>query len=194
MGEGRVQISLYAPGALRAEVDVFDCGRISLQKDQKQPGYWCGVMEDVEPGFHYVTFSVNGTKVLNTQAPVGYGCFQSINYLDVPDLVFDYHELRNVPHGQIHMDYYTSSQTGRIKLCYVYTPPGYDALDGKKYPVLYLQHGGGENEIGWLRQGKIANIADNLACGRPDGEDDYCHEHRLCFPGGRHEPSCGGIF
>ncbi len=162
MGEGRVQISLYAPGALRAEVDVFDCGRISLQKDQKQPGYWCGVMEDVEPGFHYVTFSVNGTKVLNTQAPVGYGCFQSINYLDVPDLVFDYHELRNVPHGQIHMDYYTSSQTGRIKLCYVYTPPGYDALDGKKYPVLYLQHGGGENEIGWLRQGKIANIADNL--------------------------------
>lgn len=162
MGEGRVKISLYAPGAKRAEVDVFDCGRIALQKDPQQPEYWCGVMEDVEPGFHYVTFSVNGTRVLNPQAPVGYGCFQALNYLDMPDPEFCLHELRNVPHGHVHINYYTSSQTGREKLCYVYTPPGYDRFGDKKYPVLYLQHGGGENEIGWLRQGKIANIADNL--------------------------------
>lgn len=159
--ERSVKISLYAPSAKKVEADVFDCGRIALQEDVKQ-GCWSGVLEDVEPGFHYVTFSVNGTKVLNTQAPVGYGCFQTINYLDVPDPSFGYHELRNVPHGQVHMDYYTSSQTGRIKLCYVYTPPGYDIFDGQRYPVLYLQHGGGENEIGWLRQGKIANIADSL--------------------------------
>lgn len=167
MADGSVKISLYAPDANQVEVDVFDCGRMSLQQDPQHQGYWCGVMEDVEPGFHYVTFDVNGTRVLNVQAPVGYGCFQAINYLDMPDPEFTYHELQNVPHGQVHMDYYTSSQTGRAKLCYVYTPPGYDACGGRRYPVLYLQHGGGENEIGWFRQGKIANIADNLiAAGR----------------------------
>ncbi len=162
LGEGCVKISMYAPGAVRVEADVFDCGRITLQKDLQRQGYWCGVMEDVEPGFHYVTFSVNGTRVLHVQAPVGYGCFQAINYLDVPDPALAYHELRDVPHGLVHMNYYLSSQSHRQKLCYVYTPPGYDALGSKRYPVLYLQHGGGENEIGWFRQGKIANIADNL--------------------------------
>ena len=162
IGEQKVEISMYAPEAERVEVDVFDCGKLALQKDETQEGYWVGTMENLEPGFHYVTFEVNGTRVLHEQAPVGYGCFQTMNYLEVPEPEFKYHELKNVPHGQIHMNYYTSTQTGREKLCYVYTPAGYDPTGEKRYPVLYLQHGGGENEIGWLRQGKIANIADGL--------------------------------
>ncbi|MGN0143320.1 MAG: alpha/beta hydrolase-fold protein [Roseburia sp.] len=157
-----VEISMYAPEAKKVEVDVFDCGKIKLQKEKEQEGFWSGKMENLEPGFHYVTFEVNGTRVLHEQAPVGYGCFQTINYLEVPEPEFHFHELKNVPHGQIHMNYYTSSQTGREKLCYVYTPAGYDPAGETRYPVLYLQHGGGENELGWLRQGKIANIADNL--------------------------------
>ena len=132
------------------------------QKDAEYQGYWSGILEDVEPGFHYTSFEVNGTEVLNVQAPTGYGCFQTINYLEVAEPEFRYHELRDVPHGQVHMNYYTSAQTDRTKLCYVYTPAGYDPFGEKRYPVLYLQHGGGENEIGWLRQGKIANIAANL--------------------------------
>ena len=60
------------------------------------------------------------------------------------------------------MQYYKSERTGRWKLCYVYTPPKYDENPEKRYPVLYLQHGGGEDEMGWLWQGKIAHIADNL--------------------------------
>lgn len=161
-GEQSVEISLYAPGAETVEVDVFDCGKISLKKDAKQEGYWVGEVKEVEPGFHYVAFEVNGTRVINEQAPIGYGCFQTINYLEVPEREFHFHELKNVPHGQIHMNYYKSTQTKREKLCYVYTPADYNPAGGKRYPVLYLQHGGGENEIGWLHQGKIANIADGL--------------------------------
>lgn len=157
-----VEISMYAPEAETVEVDIFDCGKQKLQKDSLNPGFWTGTMEGLEPGFHYVTFDVNGTRVLHEQAPVGYGCFQTMNYIEVPEPEFHFHELKNVPHGQIHMNYYTSSQTEREKLCYVYTPAGYNPVGEKRYPVLYLQHGGGENEIGWLRQGKIANIADGL--------------------------------
>lgn len=161
--DGRnVKIYMYAPDAEKVEADVFDCGRIALQKDAEYQGYWSGILEDVEPGFHYTSFEVNGTEVLNAQAPTGYGCFRTINYLEVAEPEFRYHELRDVLHGQVHMNYYTSAQTDRTKLCYVYTPAGYDPFGEKRYPVLYLQHGGGENEIGWLRQGKIANIADNL--------------------------------
>lgn len=160
--EQSVEIFLHAPEAEKVEADVFDCGKMELQRNPEKEGCWSGKIRNPEPGFHYVTFEVNGTRVINEQAPIGYGCFQAINYLEVPEPEFHFHELKNVPHGQLHMNYYTSSQTGREKLCYVYTPAGYNPVGEKRYPVLYLQHGGGENEIGWVRQGKIANIADGL--------------------------------
>ena len=161
LDEHSVEFNLYAPGADKVEVDVFDCGKLELRRSVQHEGYWTGILGNLEKGFHYVTFDVNGTRVVNPDAPVGYGCFQTINYIEVPEKDFEYPLLRDIPHGHVRMDYYTSSQTGRQKLCYVYTPPGYETGD-KSYPVLYLQHGGGENEIGWLRQGKIANMADYL--------------------------------
>ena len=156
-----VEINIYAPGAKQVMVDVFDCGKAELKASDTLPGYWTGTMENLEAGFHYVRFEVNGTRVVNPDAPIGYGCFQAINYLEVPEKEFTYPLLRDIPHGHVQMNYYTSGQTGREKLCYVYTPAGYDKSE-KNYPVLYLQHGGGENETGWLRNGKIANIADYL--------------------------------
>lgn len=164
LDEYSVEFNLYAPGADKVEVDVFDCGKLELRRSVQHEGYWTGILGNLEKGFHYVTFDVNGTRVVNPDAPVGYGCFQTINYIEVPEKDFEYPLLRDIPHGHVRMDYYTSSQTGRQKLCYVYTPPGYETGD-KSYPVLYLQHGGGENEIGWLRQGKIANMADELIAG-----------------------------
>lgn len=157
-----VEVNLYAPGAEKVEADIFDCGKIALQPSETEPGYWTGILENVEGGFHYVSFTVDGLKVVNPDAPIGYGCFQAINYIEVPEEEFTYPLLRNIPHGHVRMDYYTSGQTQREKVCYVYTPPGYDKQEEKTYPVLYLQHGGGENEIGWFRQGKIENIADAL--------------------------------
>ena len=161
-GEGEAAFALYAPEAKKVEVDVFDCGKVLLTPSSEWEGYWMGSLKNIEGGFHYVTFTVNDTKVVNPEAPVGYGCFQAINYIEMPEKNFHLHELDQVPHGKIHLNYYPSSQTGRMKLCYVYTPYGYEEKMDKDYPVLYLQHGGGENEIGWVRQGKIANIADHL--------------------------------
>lgn len=157
-----VEVNIFAPGAHSVRVEIVDCGKLTLEKSDKEPGYWTGIFEYIEGGFHYVIFEINGTRVVNQDAPIGYGCFQAINYIEVPEKQFNYHILRDIPHGNVQMSYYKSGQTGRQKLCYVYTPPGYEEEEDTRYPVLYLQHGDGENEIGWFRQGKIANIADYL--------------------------------
>ncbi|HEX3075598.1 MAG TPA: alpha/beta hydrolase-fold protein [Lachnospiraceae bacterium] len=162
LSQGKVQFWFFAPKAERVEVNVFGMDPFSLEPAQDEEGYWTGTLSDVIPGMHYHYYYVNGIQVVNPIAPLGYGCFQAINYFEMPEPDFPEYLLSNGDHGTIHMNYYRSTQTGRDKLCYVYTPPEYDECKEKCYPVLYLQHGGGENEIGWIWQGKIANIADNL--------------------------------
>ena len=86
-----------------------------------------------------------------------------MNYFEIPDEQDgEFWLMQQVPHGTIHMEFYPCRMTGRVRCCYVYTPPAYGQDTGKRYPVLYLQHGGGENETGWLWQGKINYICDNL--------------------------------
>lgn len=163
--QGTVEFNFHAPEAKSVEVQVFGMERLVLQKAEGhdvENGCWTGILENVEPGFHYHEYYLNGIPVLNPRAPVGYGCFKPINFFEMPEPEFDTYLLKEVPHGSIRMNYYLSSQTGRRKLCYVYAPPGYDQKQNKRYPVLYLQHGGGENEIGWIWQGKICHIMDNL--------------------------------
>lgn len=164
-GEGEARFNFPAPEAETVEVDILGMGRFQMVKaDGKngEKGWFTINVSEITPGFHYHEYYVNGTRVLNPGAPVGYGCFRAVNYLEMPEKGFEEYRLRQVPHGAVHMNYYPSGQTGRMKLCYVYTPPGYDQDPDKQYPVLYLQHGGGENEIGWIWQGKLANMADNL--------------------------------
>lgn len=165
VGQGCARFRLQALGARTVEVDILGMGRFPLDKlpgEDGKKGCFEGVVSEIEPGFHYHSYYINGTQVVNNNAPVGYGCFQTINYFEMPEPDFEEYRLRQVPHGAIHLNYYKSGQTGRTKLCYVYTPPAYDKNQEMRYPVLYLQHGGGENEVGWVWQGKIANIADNL--------------------------------
>ncbi len=126
-------------------------------------GYWQRVAPGISGGFHYCDFFVDGVRTINTLAPVGYGGFRPANYFEMPigpETAF--YLLQNVPHGTVHMELYPCRITGRTRCCYVYTPPAYDTAGDKRYPVLYIQHGGGENETGWLWQGKINYICDNL--------------------------------
>ncbi|MCI8350232.1 MAG: enterochelin esterase [Oscillospiraceae bacterium] len=160
LAPGKVKLDLHAPEAKTVQVNLLGSSE-KTDMQRQENGHWTAVLEDVEPGFHYHQFWINGSLVVNPHAPVGYGAFQAINYFEMPDPDFEDYLLRDVPHGSVRMHYYRSSQTGRTKVCYVYAPPGYDQ-SGKKYPVLYLQHGGGENENGWVWQGKIHNIMDNL--------------------------------
>ena len=141
-------------------VDLWGMGRFSMEPAGDD--WWTCEVSAIEKGFHYYGLIVNGAEVVDTNAPVGYGGFRTINFLEMPEADFEEYRIRQVPHGTIHMNYHKSSVTGRNKLCYVYTPASYESNTQKRYPVLYLQHGGGENETGWIWQGKIANLADNL--------------------------------
>ena len=162
---GTAVFRIPAKGARKVEVDLWGVGKYELipeTGDASTSEFWVGEVTGIEPGFHYYTCQVNGTTVVNPDAPAGYGGFRVVNFLEMPEEDFEEYRLSQVPHGTVHMQYYKSERTGRWKLCYVYTPPKYDENPEKRYPVLYLQHGGGEDEMGWLWQGKIAHIADNL--------------------------------
>ncbi len=167
MPDGSVRFQFYAPGAKTVDVQILGCEKVAMHPDGKQEGLWRADVRDVPAGFRYHEYYVNNTRVLSPMAPVGYGCFRAINFVEVPEEDCKEYRLGEAPHGAVQMTYFKSSVTGRMKLAYVYTPPGYNQNQQKRYPVLYLQHGGGENENGWLWQGKIANIADHLlAAGR----------------------------
>ena len=83
---------------------------------------------------------------MNPRMPVGYGCSEAYNFFEVPDPDFDAYLLKKVPHGTVHMEIYESKVINRYRNCWVYTPPGYEKNMDKRYPVFYLQHGGGEND------------------------------------------------
>lgn len=163
LDNGDVRFRFWAPDA--HTVEVAGCGgyfsdeRVSMTKGDD--GWWSTVVSGIKPGFHNHKYWVDGNLAVNPDAPVGFGWFYPINIFDLPGEEDDFWMLRDVPHGDVRMELYHSSVTGRLKSAWVYTPPGYDTSD-RSYPVLYIQHGVGENEMGWVWQGHINLIADNL--------------------------------
>jgi len=163
LDNGDVRFRYYAPNAKK--VEVAGCG--GYFSDEKQAmtkgedGWWSVVVSGIKPGFHNHKYWVDGNLMVNPDAPVGYGWFYPINVFDLPGEEDTFWMLRDVPHGDVRMEYYKSSVTGRTKCAWVYCPPGYDDSD-KRYPVMYIQHGVGENEMGWVWQGHINTIMDNL--------------------------------
>ena len=165
LDNGDIEITYYDPGAKTVQMKGFGgsmAGRYDFEPVEDMPGYWKTIINDVGPGFHYHTYFVNGAETIHTQLPVGYGGSFVANFIEVPDPDYTDYLLKDVPHGSIHMEIYKSSVTGRYRNCWIYTPPGYEKNTEKRYPVFYMQHGGGENETGWLWQGKINYIMDNL--------------------------------
>ncbi len=157
---GNVIFYLWAPEAKTVVLNLWGMDKHSLES--MQDGWWSVTVEGLEQGFHYYDYFVNGAEILDRNAPVGYGGFKAVNYVDIPEENFTVDRIRDVKHGVLHQNYYKSERSGRTKICYVYTPPTYEENPEKRYPVVYLQHGGGENEMGWIWQGRINNIADNL--------------------------------
>ena len=195
-GDGVARFWVQAAGAETVEVDIWGMKRFALAKaegEEGEAGLWTGTVSNIEPGFHYHGYLVNGTQIVSSDAPVGYGGFRAINYFEMPEHDFTQYRLRQVPHGAIRMNYYFSKLTGRTNLCYVYTPPTYDQNPEKRYPVLYLQHGGGENETGWIWQGKIANIADNLLAQGKMQEMIIVMNSGYAFPEDGYHPSLTGF-
>lgn len=159
--KGIARFMYRAGDAKTVEANVWGMPKASMTR-QEGSDWWSVEVSGIEKGFHYYSILVNGVDIVDSNAPVGYGGFRTINFLEMPEEDFEEYRIRQVPHGAVHLNYYQSKETGLTKLCYVYTPASYDECPDKRYPVLYLQHGGGENETGWIWQGKLNNIADNL--------------------------------
>ncbi|NMA64809.1 MAG: hypothetical protein GX957_01020 [Clostridiaceae bacterium] len=128
---------------------------------QNENGYFTVTLSGLHPGFYHIEFIVDGVRKLNPEMPMVFGCSTIVNFFEIPFPDEDYYILKKVPHGTLRFEHIWSDICDRYRGCWVYTPPGYDKHPDKRYPVLYIQHGGGENEAAWIWTARINYIADN---------------------------------
>lgn len=156
--EGAYWLQIKAPGAARVQLEI---NTDSYDLKKWEDGVW-RVRLPITGGLHYVHLLIDGTLWLSPYLPISYGYSRPCNTIALPEEEDGFYRLRDVPHGRLIRDYFYSAVTGRWESCMVYTPPGYDEEPEKVFPVLYLQHGHGENECGWSVSGKVPFILDNL--------------------------------
>lgn len=154
----RAIFKIKAPQATSVQLDL---GR-KYEMKKNAEGEWECVTDSLGPGFHYYSLIIDGVSVADPASETFYGCSRMMSGIDIPYSDGDKRfEISDVPHGDIRMNRYFSNVSDGWRRIYVYTPPFYDKTD-KEYPVLYLQHGGGEDERGWSQQGLTDIIMDNL--------------------------------
>jgi enterochelin esterase-like enzyme len=157
--EGCVRARIVAPDA---HTVLLDIGAVKYPMTKADDGSWMGDSKPQDEGFHYYQLVIDGAQVPDPGSLYFYGASRWGSGVEVPAKDQDFYALKNVPHGQIREQLYFSKSNKTMRRCFVYTPPGYEKDLTKRYPVLYLQHGGGEDETGWPNQGKTNLIMDNL--------------------------------
>jgi enterochelin esterase family protein len=157
--EGRVRVQIKARDAHKVQLDI-SAVKYDLTKDTS--GVWTGESAPQDEGFHYYQLWVDGAAVPDPSSLYFYGASRWGSGIEIPAKDQDFYAMKNVPHGQVIELPYFSKSNNSMRRCFIYTPPGYDKDAKKRYPVLYLQHGGGENETGWSSQGHANLIMDNL--------------------------------
>ena len=158
--EHRAYFSISAPEARKVIVDI--CGKkYDMQPDGK--GNWMAVTDPLVPGFHYYFMEINGVRFVDPATETFFGCNRQSGGIEIPegDEGYYYRPQQGVPQGQVRSLYYFAKSTNEWRHAMVYTPADYEK-GKKKYPVLYLQHGMGEDETGWSKQGHMQHIMDNL--------------------------------
>ena len=153
----RASFRLKAPDAKRVRVHVDK----DYEMERDTNGVWSVTTTPQVPGFHYYWFVLDGVNVCDPASETFYGVSRHYSGIEVPSKGEDFYDVKDVPHGEVRERQYFSKTTGAWRRIFIYTPPGYDATK-TRHPVLYLQHGGGEDERGWVNQGRVANIMDNL--------------------------------
>ena len=131
-----------------------------MTKDEN--GLWTGTSEPQDEGFHYYQLNIDGASVPDPNSLYYYGASRWGSGIEVPSADQDFWQVKNVPQGSVSEVFYWSTYTEKMRRCHVYLPHEYFTNPTKKFPVLYLQHGMGENEYGWAEQGHTAQILDNL--------------------------------
>ena len=154
-----VRVRVEAPDAQSVKLDI---GGVKYDLVKGEDGAWIGESAPQDEGFHYYQLNIDGANVPDPSSLYYYGASRWGSGIDVPAADQDFYAVKNVPQGQMREIYYWSESSKSMRHCFVYTPAEYDENPAKRYPVLYLQHGGGENEYGWPQQGHTAQIMDNL--------------------------------
>ncbi|MDE7386637.1 MAG: esterase [Muribaculaceae bacterium] len=157
----RATFKLFAPEAADVKLDI--CGtKYPMAKDEN--GIWTVTTNPLVEGFHYYFMLVDGVAVNDPASQTFYGCGRLSSGIEIPEdevTAAYYTYNKDIPHGQVRECRYYSSTHDTVRRCFVYTPAEYETNTSATYPVLYLQHGMGEDETGWHTQGKMAEILDN---------------------------------
>lgn len=164
--DGRVAFRLLAPTATKVQVQPGGAdnglGPGPYDMTRGDDGNWIVTIPPAVPGFHFYWFLVDGVPANDPMSLAFCGWGKYSSGVEVPTPGEDFYLPKDVPLGQVHMQWYRSKTTGEWRRALVYTPPDYDKNSRMRYPVLYLQHGAGEDETGWTNQGHANFILDNL--------------------------------
>lgn len=159
--DSKATFKLFAPDAKDVKVDI--CGK-KYDMIRDEDGTWTATTSPLVEGFHYYFLIVDGVAVNDPASDTFYGCGRMASGIEIPEKpeVASYYTFnKDIPHGQVRECQYYSNEEKARRRCFVYTPAEYEKATEKSYPVLYLQHGMGEDETGWHTQGMMANILDN---------------------------------
>jgi enterochelin esterase-like enzyme len=151
---------VQADHALKVQL-LMELGQSTYDMVKGKDGYWSVTTKPLLPGFHYYAVSVDGFAANDPGSRVFFAARKEVSGLEVPSSESEFFAIKDVPHGTVRTEWYFSKTTGETRRLFVYTPPGYD-LSTSRFPVLYLQHGYGEDEAGWSDQGHENFILDNL--------------------------------
>ena len=156
--DGHAVFRTKAPEAQKVQLDLGK--KYDMVKNNE--GVWEVTTDSLSEGIHYYSLIIDGVAVADPSSETFYGMGRMASGIEVPFRGDSYYEVKDVPHGDIRIKRYYSTVTNTWRNFYMYAPPGYDENFGTKYPVLYLMHGGGEDQRGWATQGKTDLILDNL--------------------------------
>ena len=161
--QGYARFKIFAPAADSVRVSLGLRGKGGTVLTKTDDGSWMGTTEGpMDEGFHYYNVKIDGGKFNDPGALNFYGSVRWESGIEIPAHDQDFYALKDVPHGQVRQILFPSKSTNTSRRAFVYTPPGYDKNQKDRYPVLYLQHGWGEDETAWSNQGHANLIMDNL--------------------------------
>ncbi|MFY7887997.1 MAG: alpha/beta hydrolase-fold protein [Spirosomataceae bacterium] len=155
--DNRVVFKVKAPTAHKVQIDLGK--KYDMIKDSS--GFWHATTDSISRGFHYYSLLIDDLALADPASETFYGMSRQASGIEIPYKEGGFYALKDVPHGDIRIKKYFSKASNSWREMYVYTPAGYDKST-EKYPVLYLLHGGGEDQRGWATQGRTDLILDNL--------------------------------
>ncbi len=157
--DNSVTFQFKAPDAQKVQVAIAN---VAYDMVKDADGVWTYTSEPQDLGYHNYWMIVDGAVVLDPATDGFIGYSHDCNGFEIPDPNGGFYDLKDVPHGDVLIKNYYSTVTEAWRMVFIYTPPGYNKNTSTKYPVLYLQHGGGEDQRVWIEMGRTNLILDNL--------------------------------